>query len=144
MEAQRVAMVPIKRTVPPRTLFIEKDEFEALFNSMPLKMSSALRDRTLLLFLYNTGARAQESADLRISSLNYGPKPRVHLHGKGDKWRVCPLWSQTADLLSELTRNVTNKPAYPVFVSRTGRALTRFGIYKIVRRYVTQCEHIKN
>ncbi len=43
MEAQRVAAVLIKRTVPPRTLFIEKDEFEALFNSMPLKMPSALR-----------------------------------------------------------------------------------------------------
>jgi integrase/recombinase XerD len=56
----------------------------------------ALRDRTLLLFLCNTGARVQEVADLRAEHLDLGAHPLVRLHGKGDKWRTCPLWQQTA------------------------------------------------
>ncbi len=134
-EAQRVAGVPIKRTPPPRTHFLERDEIETLFQHLPVDDPWALRDRTLLLFLYNTGARVQEVAELRVGHLELGAKPRVHLHGKGDKWRICPLWQQSAALLKELLATGQDHPEAPVFVSRTGQALTRFGIYKIVRRH---------
>src|SRR5205807_9647712 len=79
---------------------------------------TALRDRALLLFLYNTGARVQEAADLMI-----GPQPRVNLHGKGDKWRTCPLWPETARLLRELLAvRAGNVPrsSGPVFTSKQG------------------------
>jgi len=134
-EAHRVAGIPIKRTSPPRTRFLEREEIEILFKKLPKNTPLALRDRTLLLFLYNTGARAQEVADLRVENLDLGDKPKVRLHGKGDKWRVCPLWKQSAKMLSELMGNSRNSAQNPVFVSRTGQALTRFGIYKIVRRH---------
>jgi integrase/recombinase XerD len=136
VEAQRVAAVPIKRTPPPRTRFLQRDEVEALFNALPSSGPRALRDRALLLFLYNTGARVQEAAQLQVRHLDLRPKPRVHLHGKGDKWRVCPLWVQTADLLTELLASRATIADASVFVSGTGGALTRFGIYKIVRRHV--------
>ena len=50
---------------------------------------------------------------------------------------TCPLWRQTAQLLTELLDTATRLPATdaPVFRSATGQALTRFGIYKIVRRH---------
>src|SRR5205823_1885585 len=66
-----------------------------------------------------------------------GERALVRLHGKGDKWRTCPLWHQTVDLLVELLDmgDTTRDPDAPVFVSTTGEALTRFGIYKIVRRH---------
>ena len=130
-EAQRVAAIPIKRTPPPRTHFLQRDEIETLFQNLPRDEPQALRDRTLLLFLYNTGARVQEVAELRIGNLELEGKPRVHLHGKGGKWRICPLWQQSAVLLSELIAKVGDDPEAPVFVSRTGQALTRFGIYKL-------------
>lgn len=134
-QAQRVAGVPIKRTPPPRMRFLERDEIETLFQNLPTDNRWALRDRTLLLFLYNTGARVQEVAELRVGNLKLDAKPRVHLHGKGDKWRICPLWQQTAGLLNQLLANRADHPDAPVFVSRSGQALTRFGIYKIVRRH---------
>lgn len=136
-EAQRVAAVPTKRTPPPRTRYLQRDEVEALFEALPSSGPRALRDRTLLLFLYNTGARVQELTRLQVGHLELGSKPRVHLHGKGDKWRVCPLWVQTAGLLAELLGNRAMRADAPVFVSAAGRALTRFGIYKIVRRHTT-------
>ena len=136
-EAQGVAAVPTKRTPPPRTRFLQRDEVEALFQALPSNGPRALRDRVLLLFLYNTGARVQEAARLKVRHLELGPKPRVHLHGKGDKWRVCPLWVQTADLLTELLADRAAIAEAAVFISGTGQPLTRFGIYKIVRRHVT-------
>ena len=134
-EAQRVAAVPTKRSPPPRTRFLERDEIDDLFQRMPSRGFHALRDRALLLFLYNTGARVQEVAELRVGNIEFRPKPRVRLHGKGDKWRVCPLWSQTASMLEELLQGTITNADAAVFVSRTGQALTRFGIYKIVRRH---------
>jgi len=133
-EAERVAAIPTKRVAPPETRFLDRDEIEILFRSLPSSTAAGLRDRTLLLFLYNTGARVQEVAELSLKNLELGPAPRVHLHGKGDKWRTCPLWKETAQLLQQLLANCSTSDG-PVFTSAQGRALTRFGIYKIVCRH---------
>ncbi len=134
---QRVAAIPAKRAAPAETRFLEPDEMEALFRRLPDQGRLALRDRTLFVFLYNTGARVQEAADLRAGDLDLGERALVRLHGKGDKWRTCPLWHQTVDLLVELLQpdGRPASPAAPVFTSTTGEPLTRFGIYKIIRRH---------
>lgn len=134
---QRIAAIPIKRVAPPETHYLEREEVAAVFRTLPRQGPHALRDRTLLLFLYNTGARVQEVADLRVANLELGPLPRVQLHGKGDKWRTCPLWTDTAKQLNLLWEGSAraSAPDQPVFCSRPGVPLTRFGIYKIVRRH---------
>ena len=133
---QRVAFIPMKRVAPPETRFLERDEVGALFDRMPRDGRLALRDRALLLFLYNTGARAQEAADLRVEHLDLGEHPRVRLHGKGDKWRTCPLWLQAARLLESLLRSSEPPLGLEAAVFAVhGEPLTRFGIYKIVRRH---------
>jgi integrase/recombinase XerD len=136
-QAQKVAFIPRKRTQPPETVFLERDEIESTLALLPVEGRYALRDRTLLVFLYNTGARVQEASNLRVSDVHFDPTPRVHLHGKGDKWRICPLWAETATLIKKLVsaRVPTIGPDRPVFVGAKDIALTRFGIYKIIRRY---------
>ena len=135
--AQQVAAIAVKRAPPPETHFLEREEVDALFRRLPAHGRLALRDRALFLLLYNTGARAQEIADLRVEHVDVGVHPRVRLHGKGDKWRVCPLWPQTVDLLTQLLRDRALPPApgRALFTSHGTRPLTRFGIYKIVRRH---------
>jgi integrase/recombinase XerD len=136
---QQVAAIPIKRVAPPETHFLERDEVQALLRHLPSDGRLALRDRRLMLFLYNTGARVQEAADLRVEHLNLGEHPIVRLHGKGDKWRTCPLWQQTARTLDALIASL-DPPATPqsaVFCAH-GRPLTRSGIYKIVRRHASK------
>ena len=93
----------------------------------------------MILFLYNTGARAQETADLRAQHLDLGEHPIVRLHGKGGKWRTCPLWQQTAQLLTSLPgpAGVPPAPGAPVFAAH-GQPLTRYGIYKIIRRHAAR------
>ena len=133
---QQVAAIPMKRAAPAETRFLEENEVEDLLARLPARGRLALRDRALVLFLYNTGARVQEAADLRAGHLDLGEHPVVRLHGKGDKWRTCPLWRKTADLLGLLlqSRGQPAGPETPVFSAR-GQPLTRFGIYKIIRRH---------
>ncbi len=132
---QRVAAIPVKRTSLPDTHYLEREDMAMLLRSLPRHGHVALRDRTLLLFLYNTGARVQEVADLRIEHLKLRPPARVHLHGKGDKWRACPLWDETVKHLIGLLAHRNASPSAPVFCAARERTLTRFGIYKIVRRH---------
>ena len=67
---QQVAAIPVKRTPPPATHYLEEAEMTALLRHLPRHGRHAVRDRTLLLFLYNTGARVSEAADLRVEHLD--------------------------------------------------------------------------
>lgn len=137
--AHQVTAIPTKRVPPPETQFLEREEITSLLRQLPRKGRHALRDRTLILLLYNTGARAQEMADLRFEHMELGSQPSAQLHGKGDRWRTCPLWAESARhlrmLLEEERPSATRSG--PVFCSRPGTALTRFGIYKIVRKHAS-------
>lgn len=139
-EAQRVIVIPVKRTPPPETYYLDRNDIDKLFSGLPTDGLLALRDHALLLFLYNTGARVQEVADLKRVNLLLDAEPRSHLHGKGNKWRTCPLWSKTAELLKQLlNKNDKNHlPQDNVFLARSGLPLTRFGIYKLVRRHTAR------
>jgi site-specific recombinase XerD len=89
---QQVAAIPTKRAAPAQTYFLERDEIDDLLRHLPRTGRFVLRDRALLLlFLYNTGARVQEVADLQAGHLTLGDAAVARLHGKGDKWRTCPL-----------------------------------------------------
>lgn len=134
-EAQRVEAIPTKRCPSSHTIFLERDELDALFAALPATGPLAQRDRALFTFLYNSGARAQEAADLSVGDVDLDEPCRVRLHGKGDKWRCCPLWPETAALLRRAIGPRGGDATAPVFVSRSGRRLTRFGIHKIVRRH---------
>jgi integrase/recombinase XerD len=136
-EARQVEATPVKRTAPPQTLYLEHDEIETLFQTLPRDGILALRDRALFMVLYNTGARAQEVADLKVEDVDLDGPLRVRLHGKGDKWRSCPLWPETAELLKRLTADVRGNQSVPLFMSRQREPLTRFGIYKIVKRHTS-------
>jgi integrase/recombinase XerD len=136
-EAERVEAIPTKRTPPPETRYLERDEIDKLFTNLPRQGSLALRDRALLMLLYNSGARAQEMADLRVGDVDLGGPLRVRLHGKGDKWRSCPLWPQTAEALKQLASVRCGDKSAPLLTSRQHRPLTRFGIYKLVKRHTT-------
>ena len=142
MVCQQVAAIPSKRVPPPETRFLERDEVQQLLQNVPTRGRHALRDRALLLFLYNTGARVQEAADLRAGHLDLDEHPTVRLHGKGDKWRTCPLWQQTARTIEQLLQAENPSPPPPtaaVFTAR-GQPLTRYGIYKIVRRHASDLD----
>lgn len=134
-ECQQIAAIPVKRSTRPMMRSLSREEVQALFAGLPSDHRLTLRDRALLLFLYNTGARVQEVADMRITQLALDRPPHVRLCGKGGKWRHCPLWNETASILRRLIEaHRKEDPQGHVFRSITGKPLTRFGLYKRVRR----------
>lgn len=80
------------------------------------------RDYTLLLFLYNCGARAAEAAGMRWDDWQLVVPRQVRLRGKGKKERLLPLWPETANALHRL-RGMTHSDEHPcVFINRQGQA----------------------
>ena len=127
--------MPFKKTAKTVIGYLEKAEMDALLNQPDQRTSLGARDHALLLFLYNSGARADEAAKLTIGNLQLGASPSVRLHGKGNKFRTCPLWSKTATSLSRLVAERDKTDA--VFLSRVNQPLTRFGIHRVVTQYAS-------
>jgi site-specific recombinase XerD len=130
-----IRAVPFKKTAKAAIGYLEKAEMDALLNQPDRRTSLGVRDHVLLLFLYNSGARADEVAKLTIGNLQLGASPSVRLHGKGNKVRICPLWSTTATSLTRLVADRNKGEA--VFLGRTKEPLTRFGIHRLVTQYAT-------
>jgi len=130
--------IPFKKAAQTPITYLEKAEMDALLGAPDRRTAQGRRDYGLLLFLYNTGARADEAAHLRIRDLWLGQGPQrelssVELWGKGNKRRRCPLWPHTASEL--ITRIEGREPTERVFLNRCGRPITRFGIHTLVERY---------
>ena len=90
------------RRHPP---LLEKAEIDALLAAPNLKRAQGQRDHLPLLFLYNTGARADEAAQVLVGDLNFAHVPSrdlswVKIRGKGNKLGHCPLWPQAVNELA--------------------------------------------
>jgi site-specific recombinase XerD len=62
--------VPFKRTGKNPLTYLEKAEIDALLASPDRYTQQGRKDHALLLFLYNSGARASEAAGVKISDLD--------------------------------------------------------------------------
>lgn len=130
-----VRLVPFKRHDKSMLAYLEKDEMDALLAAPNRKTEQGRRDHAILLFLYNSGARASEAAavtkeDLRLDNAGTGS---VRLVGKGPKVRFCPLWKNTMSELGHLIRGRSETDR--IFVNRYGDPMTRFGLHALVERH---------
>lgn len=133
-----VLSIPFRKFVSPQIPYLEKAEMDAILAAADTQTPQGMRDHAMLLFLYNTGARATEAAQLKVGDMQLqranGPgNAFVTLHGKGGKTRLCPLWPQTASELSSLIAARSSDQS--VFLNRCGRPMTRFGVHDLVVRY---------
>ena len=135
----QIRLIPFKRTAHPGITYLDKVEMDAILDSPDRSTSQGQRDYALLLFLYNSGARASEAADLRIKDVDWHAKS-VKIIGKGNKWRVCPLWPLTMDQLHAMT--VERDPLQRLFLNRNGQPVTRFGIHTLVERHAEKASAI--
>lgn len=137
--AAQVESVPLRRAPSQPMPYLEKAELDALLATPDRRHAQGRRDYAILLFLYNTGCRAQEVADATIGGLNLDSSPCVRVHGKGNKTRICPLWPHTVKVLRSLLGQRVNAPAEaPIFLNVRGEPITRFGIHTLVERTVAR------
>jgi integrase/recombinase XerD len=131
-----IQTVPLKRGFKTSLPYLEEAEMKALLDTPDRKSAQGLRDYALLLFLYNTGTRADEAACVTVGDLYLEDPPAVKVLGKGRKTRLCPLWSSTVSTLAPLISG--RMPNERVFMNRRKEPITRFGIYAVVRRHVLE------
>lgn len=128
----QIRLIPFKRANRTCITYLEKSEMDALLAAPDRRMPQGQRDYALLLFLYNSGARASEAAKLRIADIDWHAQS-VRFIGKGNKQRICPLWPITVEQLNRIT--ALREPEQRVFRNRNGKPITRFGIHTMVERH---------
>lgn len=97
------------------------------------------RDKAILETLYATGCRVSEVAGLRIPDVNM-KIGYLRCLGKGKKERVIPLGKAAIHYIERyleaerpgLAKDISKNH---LFISRTGRALERISLWRIVKKY---------
>jgi integrase/recombinase XerD len=130
----QIRSIPFKKTATPAMSYLDKAEMDAILDAPNTATTQGVRDYAVLLFLYNTGARADEATRVTVADLELDRSPAVTIAGKGGKIRLCPLWGLTATKLRDI---IVGRPCtQPVFLNCRGQRLTRFGVHALVKRYV--------
>ncbi len=137
----QIRTIPFKKAPQRPVGYLEKTEMDALLAAPDRSMAQGRRDYAVILFLYNTGSRADEAAQTLIADIHLPSAPSrdtawVLIRGKGNKERRCPLWERTVAELAPLIRD--RSVSESVFLNRRGAPLTRFGVHALVERYAAR------
>ena len=81
--------------------YMTESAVTALLNEPDAKTKIGLRDRFLMIFLYDSGARISEALGVRLRDVKLGNFPQVLLFGKGNKVRTVPLMEKTVEHLQQ-------------------------------------------
>jgi integrase/recombinase XerD len=135
----QVRLIPVKRSFQAEITYLDKYEMNMLLAAYDEHTDQGRREHTILLFLYNSGARASEATQLKIRDIDWHAQC-VRIVGKGNKERRCPLWQSTLDLLSELVSK--RELGDPVFLNRCHQSMTRSGLYTLVKRCADRASEV--
>jgi integrase/recombinase XerD len=118
---------------------LTRTEVQQLLQSPKGTDPASLRDRALLEVMYACGLRASEVIGLEVTDVDLD-EGLLRARGKGSKERVVPVGSAAvaalrAYLAHGRAKLVKMNPERALFVNFRGQALTRQGLYKIVRRH---------
>lgn len=115
------------------------DEIMRIFNAIDTEKRGGVRDRAMLETLYATGMRVSELASFTFEQLLYEEK-MIRVLGKGSKERLVPIGDIALDWIKKYYD--VDRPSFArpdsdstVFLNFRGRALSRMGIWKIIRKY---------
>jgi len=106
------------------------------------------RDRALLELLYATGIRAAEAASLQVGKINTDIG-YLRAFGKGSKERIIPVGQAAINAVLDYLNKLRAKLEKPfsddyLFLSRTGRPMSRIEIWRLVKKYAARAGLPKN
>jgi integrase/recombinase XerD len=118
------------------------DEIEKIIEAADTTAPLGPRDRAMLETLYATGMRVSELAAFTLEQMML-EDGFVRVFGKGSKERLVPIGATAMRRLREYLDTERMKLSRPhtdstVFLNARGRRLSRMGIWKIIRKYVTR------
>jgi len=132
-EIQTVLSIPEKRTDHALFTCLDQKEMAALLNVQDLNTWTGQRDHLLLLMLYNTGARVTEIINIKFKDIDLIHQKVVHLHGKGRKERIIPLWNNTISEIKHWCNSIDSQEQNYLLPNRFGKMMSRFGVNQRLR-----------
>ncbi|MCK9526627.1 MAG: site-specific integrase [Limnochordia bacterium] len=100
-EIQRILGIPIKKVPEKEISYLKTEGVRLLFDQIDLNKRNGLRDYAMLTLLYTTGIRASELINLRIMDVSLQSPATLLVHGKGQRDRYVPLFSNATKTLSD-------------------------------------------
>lgn len=95
---KEIEKIPWKKTESPAGIdFMSENAVKVLLDAPDISTEHGLRDRMIMILLYDTGARIQELLNLKICDFKFGKTPIVRLFGKESKYRYVPIMPKTAE-----------------------------------------------
>ena len=137
---ERVLAIPAKRFERNIVSFLSDTEVDALLGAPDRSTFLGRRDGALLLTAVQTGLRVSELAGLCCGDVVLDTGAHVRCLGKGRKERATPLTARTVDALRAWLAERGGAPEDPLFPTRTGRRISRYGVAAIVHRHVATAE----
>jgi len=121
---------------------LSPEEVDRLLSAPDATTPLGLRDKAILELLYATGMRVSEVAALDVDSIHYD-YGYLRCMGKGSKERVVPVGRSALELTRRYAFEVRpqllgGRPSPALFVSRTGRRLTRETMWRLVKKHARQ------
>jgi len=139
--AERILHIPQKRAQKPLIGFLYPEEAFKVFDAVNITKKEGFRDYTILHLLYDSGARASEITTLNLDYLDEKNKTLAIL-GKANRYRQIELWPKTTALIKHYIAKYRTKPkpAYKhhLFINQRGEQFTRYGIYRICKKYLVK------
>lgn len=138
--ADTILNIPQKRFLKPLVGFLYNEEILKVFGSVDIRKREGFRDYALLHLLYDSGARASEIAYLNLDYFNPEQKT-MGILGKGKRFRIVKLETRTVQLLQLYIKKYRIDPKlsyqHRLFINQRGEGLTRHGIYRICKKYLS-------
>ncbi|HKL42073.1 MAG TPA: tyrosine-type recombinase/integrase [Clostridia bacterium] len=142
-EIRRILNIRKKKCAKPLVAYLTSDELKIIFNAPDLSKKSGRRDLTLLVLLYDSGARVNEIINVAIKDVRLNSPGVITLYGKGNKIRQVPLMKKTCKLIEKYIEeykktNLVVKREMPLFFNQKKKPLSRWGVNYIINKYVVK------
>lgn len=120
-----------KKTIDYLTI----EELEAVLSQCDLKSKSGYKHFVLMSLLYETACRVSELINIKINDINFCNNSYIKVLGKGNKERIIYISKNMVEILEKYIKKFNISDGY-LFLNNSSRQYTRFGINKIVEKYV--------
>ncbi len=129
---------------PATPVILTEKEIEQLLQVPDVSTPLGIRDRALLEVMDATGMRVSEIIALDIADLHLDVK-LLQITGKNNQERIIPLSQPAVEWIETYLKNsrpqlIKNKQETTVFVNAHGCPLTRQGIWKKMKEWVTEAK----
>ncbi len=144
LECQRIIGVPFKKREKKTIDYLSQESVKHLLEQPDTSKKRGRRDLTMMVILYDTGARVQELIDIKTGDVRLTKPASITLTGKGNKRRCVPIMGKTKNLIENyMTENrliENGNQGHPLFFNSKRHPFTRPGITYILQKYLKQAK----